>query len=257
MRRGVLGALGLALLALAAGLALVPVDRPASSQRIAPLVEVPAGTVLLRDDFDQLDLGRWDIDRGKTTLWVDDGQLVLGLRFDPEVGWLRQARIDATGVPFTYGTVRMRMRFLGPKGGHAAGWAPSVERHGSVFCGDGCSEVDVVEHFGAPARVYHTVWWAEVGLPELQRCRPAAVELDPTTMHRYRVDWTPTSYTFVVDGVVTGTCTVGLSNRPHVVALSYLSSDWERDDLLRDQLGSYRALVDWVEVVANEWTTTP
>lgn len=219
-----------------------------SFQPVAPAAqggEFVAGTVIFRSDFDKWD-GRWVIEGGKSTVWVEDGRLVLGLAMT-EAGWVRQSRVETgTSFNFRYGTYRARMRFTGIKGAHPAAWAQSW----SGYC-DGCTEIDLVEHFGAP-RVWHSLYWCPcpTGLQEWQ----ASVETDPAAWNTYRVDWTPTGYTFYVDGVQTATWSDGLTYRPHYLILSYLVADWERDILQRDRLGEYRAYVEFVEVKANEWT---
>ena len=219
--------------------------------------DVPAGTVVFRSDFDSWD-GRWVVAGQKDVVWVSGGNLVLGLDMDP-AGWVRSARVDNSTV-FTYGTFRARMRFTGPKGAHAAFWAPSVPVHGSAFCIDGCSEVDAAEHFGGGS-VWHNVYWCPCSLdadgdPIYQNLRQSEDSIDPAAWHNYRVDWTPSGYDFFIDGVPTVGWTAGLSDKPHYLALSYLISAWERPNLQRDALGKYRTYVDWVELKANSWTTT-
>lgn len=212
----------------------------------APAQTFPDGAVIFRSDFDKWD-GRWVIEGGKSTVWVEDGRLVMGLAMT-EAGWVRQSRVE-TGASFNfrYGTIRARMRFTGIKGAHPAAWAMSW----SDYCDWGCTEIDLVEHFGAP-RVWHSLYWCPCN-PDFQQ-RQASVETDPDAWNTYRVDWTPTGYTFFVDGVQTAAWTEGLSTRPHYLILSYLIADWERDILQRDRLGDYRAYVEWVEVKANDWT---
>lgn len=215
----------------------------ASLQPAAAAETIPKGTILLRSDFDTWD-DRWQVDGGKHVVWVTDGQLALGLQMT-DAGWVRQARVDTEGtLNFRYGTFRARMRFTGPTGAHASFWAQSW----SDYC-DGCSEVDVVEHFGTP-RVWQTLWFYPM------QKRQVSTDLDPSAWHNYKVDWSPKGYTFSVDGVVTATWADGLSARPHYLILSYLIADWERDSLQRDRLGQYRAYVDWAELKANAWTET-
>jgi hypothetical protein len=227
----------LVLVAVILGATLLASPQPVTLQASTPT----AGTVLLRSDFDTWD-DRWQIDGGKRTVWVVGGQLALGLEMT-DAGWVRQARVDTEGtLDFRYGTFQARMRFEGIKGAHASFWAQSW----SDYC-DGCSEVDTVEHFGGGS-IYQTLWFYP------KQKRQTSTVLDPTAWHYYKVDWTPTGYTFYVDGAVRGSWTEGLSPRPHYLILSYLIADWERDILQRDRLGEYRAYVDMVELKANEWT---
>ncbi len=178
-------------------------------------------------------------------MWVEDGQLVLGLEMT-SAGWVRQGRVETGGtLDFRYGTFSTRMRFEGIKGAHASFWAQSW----SDYC-DGCSEVDVVEHFGSATTVWQTLWF----YPNTKR--QTSTTLDPTDWHVYSVDWTPTGYTYKVDGQVRATWTEGLSNRPHYLILSYLIADWERDILQRDRLDEYLAYADYAEAKANAWTET-
>lgn len=208
---------------------------------------IPAGETLLYSDFATWD-SRWVVRGESNVVWASGGSLALGIDKDAN-GTIRQARIDAD-LDFTYGTIRARMRFLGPKGAHAAFWAQSLDVNGTAYC-IGCAEIDVAEHFG-PARVWQSLYWCPCS-PDFQE-RQGFTDLDPSAWHYYKVDWTPTGYAFYIDGNLTASWSAGLSNKPHLVVLSYLSSDWERANLQTDRLGQYRAYVDFVEVKANAWT---
>jgi beta-glucanase (GH16 family) len=63
--------------------------------------------------------------------------------------------------------------------------------------------------------------------------------------HVYSVDWTPTSYTFRVDGIATLVWTKPpyVSSMPEEIVLSLLTSDWE---LSKDTRATSKMYVDWV-----------
>lgn len=250
-RRGPLAAAaGLLLAALAA----VPLTTSASTPET-----VPAGTVVFQSNFDTWD-GRWTIAGDMHTVWVSNGQLVLGLDKD-DAGVIHQGRVETDeSFAFTYGTIRARVHFNGPKGGHSAIWAQSFPRGGTVYCPDGCTEIDVGEHFGHDSNVWQNIYWcpcevAADGDTIFQNRKQATDSGPAENWHYYRVDWTPSGYTFIVDGDVTATWNVGLSDKPHMLILSYLVSAWEWPKLDTEHLGQYRTYVDFVQVVANEWTT--
>ena len=65
--------------------------------------------------------------------------------------------------------------------------------------------------------------------------------------HTYTVDWTPSSYTFYIDGKVTMRVSSGISKQPVFLILSLLSSDYELPALKNAKL-PVTMQVDWVKV---------
>jgi hypothetical protein len=214
--------------------------------------DVEAGTILLRSDFEN-GIAGWSIRGDANTVWISNGALVLGVDEDAN-GVLHEGRID-TDLQFTYGTFRARIRSnptAGP-GAHWALWAQSVAKNGTSYF-PGASEIDVVESFRADRSVWHTIWETNAS-GALVKHQASTSSIDQTVYHNYLVQWTPTGYTFKVDGVTRFTTSGGLSDDPHFGVLSYLVADWELQNLDRDRLGQYRVFVDFAEFKANQWTT--
>lgn len=156
-------------------------------------------------------------------------------------GEVREAMISTeASFAFTYGTVRARMTFRGPVGGHPGLW---LIPPGDVYAQPLGHEIDVVEHFGADNRVQHNLWGYE-----RDHFFQAGAAVDARSSHVYEVEWTPSRYVFRIDGVKTAEWVGTTSSTPHFLVLSYLSSDWERPNLDGANLWKYRANVDWVEV---------
>lgn len=217
----------------------------------AVAAEIEPGTILLRSDFDTGYAG-WHVAGDANTVWVANGELVLGLDRDSN-GVLHEGRIH-TDLNFTYGTFRARIRFAGPVGGHASLWAQSVSKNGTAYY-PGASEIDVVESFRSDRpNAWHTIWYAD-STGALVKSQDST-SVDVTQPHNYLVQWKPDGYTFKVDGVTSFTTSAGKSGVPHYGILSYLVADWEEKNLA-DKLGPYRAFVDFAEFKANEWTTVP
>lgn len=217
---------------------------------LEPADEPEAGKVIFRSDFDEWD-PRWEVNRGdQNTVWLDgNGHLVMGISKDAD-GNLRQSRVD-TGDTFTfrYGTIRFRMRFLGPRGAHAAGWVQHLgePQH---------TEIDVVENFGSNRNVFQTLWWCPIPCAHPTEQYQRGVDVgDVEVMHNYRIDWWPGRYVLIIDGQTVAQTGEGLSHHPKQLILSYLVSAWELPNLQQDSLGQYRAYVEYVEVKANSETT--
>lgn len=203
---------------------------------------------------------------------VVDSTLILKVRPDPDnpgkhfVGHVKSPPVlDADGNPFVYGLLEARIQFGRPQGAHGSLW------HQSGY-GDGGAELDVVEWFGErmpnsdqieSQRVQHTVHTGPldaegktfqyprytytkedndvVDIPRHQGM--GKFGLNKTwwnAYHKFGCVWSPTEYTFFVDGIQVGVTRLPASGYSYPTAsipgetiLSLLSNDGEeRDDLL-------------------------
>jgi beta-glucanase (GH16 family) len=146
---------------------------------------------------------------------------------------------------FTYGIAEARMRFKSPRGAHSAFWLQTTEDYIP-----GQAEIDVIEHFGRKG-LWHCVYWREPGqfAGEFTSWKQmASGDYDAYSWHTYGVIWEPDSYTFTIDGNAVAKTTKGLSDRPKMLILSILVSDWEEPDLQMDNLKQYKTEVEWVRV---------
>ncbi len=176
----------------------------------------------------------------------------LALRLRERDGQIYTSHL-ATEQSFVYGVFEARMVFQGGVGAHSAFWLQDVYPNHI-----GGSEVDIVEHFGKEALWSNVYWRDEDTLwpKEPIRWRQSTKAFSPRQWHVYGVEWHPDRYIFTIDGRVTAQTTFGLSSSPKVMILSLLSSTWEHENLDRDNLSSYRTMVDWVRVRSLGLTET-
>lgn len=172
---------------------------------------------------------------------------------------------------FRYGRFSARIKFQRPRGMHAAFWllpggrAPSgVSPHD--LPGSRGTEIDVAEYFGddfASKRlgwkkggIYCYVYWprrnpdgsitsVKTGGYQKKAREVLGGRMPSDGYHVYTVEWTPSGYTFLVDGRKVSRLTVGVSRRPQHLLLSMLTSDWELPEIrTKDLPGTMK--VDWV-----------
>lgn len=153
---------------------------------------------------------------------------------------------------FTYGFVQARMRFLGPRGGHACVWSQAKPPYATPEH----TEVDIAEYFGAP-RIWQNLYWRKAGQDwddfhtgSGPGAAKHSVDLDPEEWMTYGCGIYPDGYRFTINGKVTNSIDVNVEAVPRQVLLTYIVDDWEMKDLLIDQLWLYRADVKWVSVEA-------
>jgi beta-glucanase (GH16 family) len=157
-----------------------------------------------------------------------------------------------------YGVAAARIKFPAGRGQHGSFWLQSPTFYAAP--GDpkaSGGEIDTVEFFGKgyPGGglanfTYHAdesralvktggVWPQATGLIGKSDAWWASY-------HVFSVRWTPTSYTFYVDGQQLWTTTEAVSGQPEELILSLLTSDWEIPDLDRSALPS-TMYVDWMK----------
>jgi len=189
---------------------------------------------------------------------VKNGKLYLSVRRDasksPNVtskcpnGQFLNAMI-ATTKTFGYGRYSARIKFHQPKGAHGSFWLQSRS-----------TEIDTIEYFGKPGskggglRSYvHRPSGNNTFKTSGGPLKPAKVRSiignhnASDAFHTYTVDWTPSSYTFYIDGKVTLKVTGSISKQPVFLVLSLLTSDYEIPALKGTKL-PFSMQVDWVKV---------
>jgi beta-glucanase (GH16 family) len=170
---------------------------------------------------------------------------------------------------FLYGKFSARIKFQSPRGMHGSFWLlPSGPTPGGVSSKDlpGYQgvEVDVAEYFGdlfgsnPKGGLYSYIYYpkkaangsvAQVKQPGNTKKASQVVgkKLASGGYHTYTMEWTPTAYTFYVDGTKTATLKVGISHRPELLRLSMLTSDWELPRLTSKSTPAGMQ-VDWVRI---------
>jgi beta-glucanase (GH16 family) len=168
---------------------------------------------------------------------------------------------DATGSfkTFKYGVASARMKFPTGRGQHGSFWLKSP-LYGTVP-GDPArsgAEIDAIEFFGkgypkgglANQLYYRT----KSGLDKkFGSVWSAAEHLKPagdawwTSYHVFTLKWTPSAYTFYVDGRVLWQSHDAVSRTGEYLVLSMLTSDWEVPQLDRSTLPT-TMYVDWAKV---------
>lgn len=170
----------------------------------------------------------------------------------------------STAESFTqrYGMFAARIKFPPNRGQHGSFWLTSPTY--GVFPGNAArsgAEIDVVESFGRGAPggglanflYYRNARGRDVQYGGVQRHAARLIPASDTwynSYHVFSVKWTPSRYTFYVDGRVLSTSNKALSKTEQYLILSLLASDWELKHLDRRKLPS-RMSVDW----AKAWQT--
>lgn len=155
----------------------------------------------------------------------------------------------ATSQTFGYGRYSARIKFHRPSGAHGSFWLQSPR-----------TEVDTIEYFGkTPAKggglrsYVHRPKGNNKFVTSGGPIRPAKVRSiignhDASDgWHVYTVDWTPSAYTFYIDGKVTLKVTNAVAKEPVFLVLSLLTSDYEVPALKHAKL-PFSMQVDWVKV---------
>jgi beta-glucanase (GH16 family) len=159
---------------------------------------------------------------------------------------------------FTYGVAAARVRFQQGRGSHGSFWLQS-SAYGSAKGNPAASgaEIDAAEFFGQgypSGGMANFVYYRGSTGKTVQTggVVPTAAALKPrsdswwNSYHVFAVDWTPSGYTFYVDGAKMWSTTRGLSRHDEFLVLSLLSSDWELKNLDRAHLSTKSVMkVDW------------
>lgn len=159
----------------------------------------------------------------------------------------RAAPTDVPSKTFKYGFFSARVKMQSARGMHSAIWLQWFSGQGVAPAKPG-SEIDIIEYFGDG--------YPKGGLQSMiysKGKKHGGFLPQPTSQfgkawskrfHVYSVQWTPSAYTFYIDGKQTMKITKGVSKVPQIFILSLLSSDWE----MKPTTGNKKATmqVDWV-----------
>lgn len=132
---------------------------------------------------------------------ISNGELVITARRQ-DVGGSRytSTRMNTTGSrPFsvTYGRIESRMKLPAVQGLWPAFWMIG-SNIGSVGW-PACGEIDIMEHINTERNANGTIHWADANNNHASFGGSTAV--DVTQYHVYRIDWTPSSIKWFIDGV--------------------------------------------------------
>ena len=154
----------------------------------------------------------------------------------------------AASFTFRYGTAAARVKFQKPRGMHGSFWMnTSGEPEGRRQV-----EIDTVEFFGKGYKdgglaqfLHHK--GRKIG--GVQTSADAALKGTDNwwkKFHVFSIVWTPSGYSFRIDGTETFRTSKAVSDKQVLIILSLLSSDWELDDMPKSGKGTMK--VDWVRV---------
>ncbi|CAN5533308.1 hypothetical protein BH10ACT10_BH10ACT10_14200 [soil metagenome] len=150
---------------------------------------------------------------------------------------------------FTYGTAAARVKFEQGRGSHGSFWLQSPSASGA--------EIDIAEFFGRgyPNGGLANFLYSKTSGGKVGAVQAGATRLKPASdswwnsYHVFAVNWTPTGYTFYVDGQKMYSTNRALSKQQEFLVLSLLSSDYELKYLDRSQLSTKSLMrVDWARV---------
>ena len=149
---------------------------------------------------------------------------------------------------FRYGTAAARVKFQEPQGMHGSFWMnTSGEPEGRRNV-----EIDAVEFFGKNYNKGGLAQFLHYKGRKIGGLQPSANDALKGTdnwwkkYHVFSVVWTPSGYSFRIDGHETFRSTKAISDKQVIMILSLLSSDWELDSMPPSGKGSMK--VDWVRV---------
>jgi beta-glucanase (GH16 family) len=149
---------------------------------------------------------------------------------------------------FRYGTAAARVKFQKPQGMHGSFWMnTSGEPEGRKNV-----EIDAVEFFGKDYNKGGLAQFLHFKGRKIGGLQPSANDVLTGTdnwwkkYHVFSVVWTPSGYSFRIDGTETFRTTKAVSDKQVIMILSLLSSDWELDDMSKTGKGSMK--IDWVRV---------
>jgi hypothetical protein len=230
-------------------------------------------SLLYRDDFEQLDLTRWQLMThswdsnlalfSDQTVTIEGGELVIRLLRAPE------DTVDSSNIPkpylgaevrsfdtLTYGRVRARMKFA--KGSAVVSSLVTIY---TPWPADDWNELDIECLGSAPAKLQlNTMVYTgapttpPVTTPVTPTQEPfkPALDFDPTAdFHVYEMEWTPASARFSVDGTLLYTWTKHIDRLklPQNVLLTiWASSSAAWAGPVKEDTTSAQARYDWVEL---------
>ena len=228
------------------------------------------GQTLNRSNWDYRAEGQYIASRTRsksdsTAVSVGGGTVNLMVKPDPRSSsrYLNGHISTERHYKFTHGLAAARVRFQQGRGSHGSFWLQSPTyslRPGNP--GLSGAEIDTVEFFGqgypdgglATFLYYANSSRTNVKYGDVWRNAYKLKSSSDTwwnSYHVFAVKWTPTSYTFYIDGQQLWSSARAVSQTDQFLILSLLSSDWELKYLDRAHLSTKSVMrVDWARV----WT---
>lgn len=203
---------------------------------------------------------RW-ISKSKTVAYIKGGKLVC--RAIPntiektDTAKMLTGAIETLGkFSFQYGKVEVRMKTNNLKGNFPAVWMKPVE--GNV--GHDYGEIDIVEacgNLGASQQTVHSK--LNVTLKKKHKQNSFRKSVAMNKWHVYGMEWTPTSITFSIDGVVTGVYDKATTkslladgqwtfDRPFYLIINQSVGDGNTSSMVPMINRSYETQFDWIRV---------
>jgi beta-glucanase (GH16 family) len=226
------------------------------------------GVATFDDEFSgtSLDTGTWAYRVGAApsrTRSVNDADAVsvgggtLRMHVTKPGALYHNGQITTKAILPPYGVFASRIRFPAQRGQHGSFWLQS-DAYGA-FPGDAArsgAEIDTVEFFGQgyPGGGLATFLYFVDGTGadvKTGAVWPLASRLVPAgdrwwnSYHVFSVRWTPTGYTFYVDGKVLSSTRRAVSHVSERIILSLLTSDWELPRFRLAKAGTMH--VDWTK----------
>lgn len=146
-----------------------------------------------------------------------------------------------------YGYFECRAKMNTSLGPHVAFWlqSPTMSQVGDPATNG--AEIDIFEyHCRTPNIVYHNIHWDGYGTDHKTAGMKVTYPQITDGFHTFGLKWTPSAYTFYIDGKETWTCTVGVSQRDEYLILSTELNGWGGDP----KLGTFpdEVVFDYVRV---------
>ena len=189
-------------------------------------------------------------------LEVKDGYLTISIRKedgskpDRPAGWYF-ASIDTQGLAeFTYGYFECRAKLAKAKAGNCAFWLNSPYAYDGVSGSDAGVEIDIMEsmRYGVAheGSIENNMHYFDANGHQFIHARWIIVDGNPyEEFHTYSVKWTPSGYTFYVDGKECRNTDFGISNGAEYIILSSFMRESTNQYIVGD---SADFVVDYVRV---------
>ena len=202
-----------------------------------------------------------------------DSCLVITAQKDAQGNWT-SARLKTLGLQsFTYGKIEARMKLPSGNGMWPAFWMLGTNQNSVGW--PACGETDIMEMIGgtgvspsgatlSDSTVYGTLHWLSSATNAAASTQPEVYTLPSgkfsDAFHTFGVVWTPTSITYYVDGVQTGTVTPDTTTgttfqNPYYLLLNLaVGGNWPGNPTA-STVSPQSLDVDWVRVYAAPGTT--
>jgi len=211
------------------------------------------------DNFDgeQLDKNNWsprslgprrDAFNVYTNATVQNGYLALRTQIENDT--IFSSMVSTKGkLETTYGYFEIRC-LLQQKIGHWSAFWLQSSIMGKYIDNPAKSgaEIDIYEYLpNKPKQIHQTVHWN--GYREARKNKHKTIKnrkFNPNEFHTFGVEWTPTHYTYYIDGIPTFTVKEGLSKTNQYIIISLEVGNWA-GQIQKDNFLDY-LIVDYVKV---------